>query len=212
MRIVPAILTSEVEDLERMLKEAESFSSYNQIDIMDGKFVPSRSITVSQLKSINYRVKGFLEAHLMVEEPQDWVEPFCEFGAKRIIFHFEIKKDKLEVIREIKRAGLSAGLAINPSTQLKDFSYLVDKVDFILFMSVNPGFYGSEFIPSVLAKIEEFRKNWPIKPIGIDGGINFSTIEKVSALRIDSICVGSAIFKSKDPRYSYRKLSSFLKS
>ncbi len=211
MKIVPAILTSNISEFLEMLRKAEEFSPYNQIDIMDGRFVPSVSITISQLETLNYKVKSFIEAHLMVEEPLNWLRPFYEFGAKRIIFHFEIRRDKEEVIREIRKVGLSVGLAVNPSTEVGDFSYLVDKVDLVLFMSVTPGFYGSKFIPFTLDKIREFKRFWPDKPIGIDGGINFSTIKEVFPLKIDSICVGSAIFKSKSPKESYERLSSFLK-
>ncbi|RKY28607.1 MAG: ribulose-phosphate 3-epimerase [Candidatus Omnitrophota bacterium] len=209
MRIVPAILTSSPEEFLTFLKKAEEFSPHNQIDITDGEFVPSLSITVPQLENLNYRVKSFVEAHLMVEEPLNWLKPFYEFGAERIIFHFEIRKDKEEIIREIRKLGLEAGLAINPSTQVKEFSHLVDKVDTILFMSVEPGFYGSKFIPDTLDKIREFKKFWPDKPIGIDGGINLSNLKEVVPLGIDFICVGSAIFKSKDPKKSYQELSSF---
>jgi len=209
MRIVPAILTSSPEEFLAFLKKAEEFSPHNQIDITDGKFVPSLSINIAQLESLNYQVKSFIEAHLMVEEPLSWLKPFYEFGAKRIIFHFEIRKDKEEIIREIRKSGLEAGLAINPSTQVKEFSYLVDKVDTILFMSVEPGFYGSKFIPNTLDKIREFKKFWPDKPIGIDGGINLSNLKEVASLGVDFICVGSAIFKSKDPKKSYQELSSF---
>jgi len=208
MRIVPAILTDNRDEFIKILETSEEFCGYNQVDIMDGAFVPSRSITRDDLSGI--RCRGFVEAHLMVEQPLKWLEVFHKFGAKRIIFHYEISADKERVISGIKTLGLSAGLAVNPQTGLEKFLPLVDKVDTILFLSVNPGFYGAQFIPGVLDKIKEFKKAYPDKPIGIDGGIKSSNIREASSLGIELICVGSEIFKSENPAQAYKRLSSII--
>lgn len=212
MKIVPAILTDKKDELVRMLTIADTFSQHSQIDIMDGKFVPSCSVSVQDLVNVSYRFKGFLEAHLMVEEPLEWLEVFKHMGAQRIIFHFEIKKDKENVISKIKERDLSCGLAVSPSTKISDFSYLVDKIDMVLFLSVIPGFYGSEFIPDVLDKISQFKTLYPHKTVGIDGGIKLSNLHKTASLGIDFICVGSAIFQSENPSQSYNIFSQALKS
>ena len=200
--IVPAILTKDKKEFIDMLNTCKEFTNYAQIDIMDGEFVPSRSITKEDLKDIKPDIET--EAHLMVKNPTDWILAFKNFGSKRIIFHFEIK-DPIKVIREIRSFNLNVGLAINPQTKIEEFLHLVDKVDSILFMSVNPGFYGSLFIPSVLDKIRDFKKIYPNKIIGIDGGIKLDNIGLLKDLGLDYICIGSAILKDKSPKEAYRK-------
>ncbi|MBN2120376.1 MAG: ribulose-phosphate 3-epimerase [Candidatus Omnitrophica bacterium] len=208
MRVVPAILTDKKEEFLRLLKTAEGFAEQIQIDIMDGKFVPSQSILKQDLQDLSSL--SFTEAHLMVEDPLDWLDVFHKFGSKRIIFHFEIKNDRQKIISRIRSIGLEVGLAVNPETQIEDFSFLVNSVDTVLFMSVIPGFYGSKFIPEVLTKIKEFKKSFPGKPIGIDGGIKLSNIKEVSSLGIDSICVGSAILKSENPAQAHKTFTQLI--
>lgn len=209
MKIIPAILANKKEEFVRLLKEAEKFSDYNQIDIMDGVFVPSRSITPQQLEGIYSSVAS--EAHLMVEDPLLWVEPFFNFGARRIFFHFEIKKNKDEVIEKIRSKGISVGLAINPSTSIQEIFPFLDRVDAFLFMTVNPGFYGARFLPEVKNKIKDFRRRFPSKLLGVDGGIKLSNIKEVVSLGVDFICVGSAIFKEENPALAYSKFKEALK-
>ena len=208
MNIVPAILTDERKEFVRMFELSDSFSPHTQIDIMDGELVLSRSITQNDLSGL--RCKGFVEAHLMVEKPLEWVDAFCQIGAKRIIFHYEIKEDKQAIIAELRARGLSVGIAINPQTTLDEFMPLVGKVDTVLFLSVNPGFYGAKFIPEVLKKIEEFRKLRPEIAVGIDGGIKPLNVTEAASLGVQFICVGSAIFKAENPAAAYRQLTSML--
>ena len=148
----------------------------------------------------------------MVDQPLEWLDIFYGFGAKRIIFHYEVIHDKLNIISRIKKLNLSSGIAVNPSTQIKEFSHLVKLVDTVLFLSVNPGFYGSEFIPQVLVKIKDFKKLYPKKPIGIDGGVNKSNAKNISSLGLDFVCVGSAVLKSENPAQSYKELTNIVSS
>ncbi|MGE4357900.1 MAG: ribulose-phosphate 3-epimerase, partial [Candidatus Omnitrophota bacterium] len=151
MKIVPAILTDDPKDLEIKVRQAESFCDIAQIDIMDGKFVPSKSITAGDLSKIKTGL--FLEAHLMVDYPLREIYSFKKAGVKRIIFHFESKNTPQEVIKEIHKEGVEAGLAINPETEIGEIEDLLDRIEILLIMAVNPGFYGSRFIPQVLKKI-----------------------------------------------------------
>ncbi|MFA5270838.1 MAG: ribulose-phosphate 3-epimerase [Candidatus Omnitrophota bacterium] len=199
--IVPAILTEDKQELVRMCALCAGFCSSVQIDIMDGKFVPSKSVTVDDLADLRLSMES--EAHLMVEDPLEWLEVFKKIGSKRIIFHFEIKKDHEKIINELKNAGLEAGIAINPSTKISTFSHLLDKVESVLFMSVVPGFYGSKFIPEVLEKIQKFKKIYPQKCTGIDGGVKPDNIARVVRSGVDYICVGSAVLKAEDPKAAY---------
>ena len=200
--IVPAMLTDKKNELMHMLNVCREFTDFVQIDIMDGKFVPSKSISLQDLKGLKSPLR--CEAHIMADDPLDWVIPFKDFGAQRIIFHFEINKDKKEVIKGVKKAGLKAGLAVNPDTSIEEFSYFVNKVDSILFMSVVPGFYGSPFMPDVLGKIKEFKRFYPRKEIGIDGGVKLSNLGDVKEAGLSYVCVGSAILKAPSPLEAYK--------
>jgi len=208
-RIVPAILTSDKSTFQNMLELTSRFCDYVQVDIMDGRFVPSQSITPEDIAGCRSLV--FTEAHLMVEDPLKWIEPVKKFGAKAIIFHVEIIKDIDKIISVIKEQGMLAGLAINPDTPISKLDEFIDKIDLALFMSVVPGFYGSEFIPSVLGKIKSFREKFP-KPIGIDGGVKISNLKEVALSGADNICVGSAVLKAENPALAYRELSQLLQS
>lgn len=207
-RIVPALLTDKREDFKRMVEACAKFTDYIQIDIMDGEFVSSRSINKQDLSEVTIPIGN--EAHLMVNDPCSWIEVFKNHGADRIIFHYEINKDYLEVIKKIKKAGLSAGIAVNPSTKIEDFKFLVKEVEVVLFMSVIPGFYGASFNQEVLDKIKQFKIEYPSKCAGIDGGIKFSNLKEVKASGVDYICVGSAILQNDNPPQAYREFMSLI--
>lgn len=206
--IVPAILTDKKDELIAMVNSCSSFCDYIQIDVMDGQFVASKSILLDDLRGLNFSIKS--EAHLMVNEPLKWLEVFQQLGSNKIIYHFEIKDNHPAIIDSIKKQNLKVGLAINPSTQISDFKFLIEKVDSILFLSVIPGFYGSEFIPDVLNKIKEFKKLYPNKYTGIDGGVKLNNVRDVAASGVDYICIGSAILKSKNPEETYLKIKALL--
>lgn len=203
--IIPALLTDKKGELTSMAKLCSSFCDYVQIDIMDGRFVPSKSVSIEDLKGFEVGIK--CEAHLMVNDPLEWLEPFKKIGADRIIYHFEIDKGHSEIISKIREAGLGVGLAVNPSTKIEEFERLADKIDTVLFMSVNPGFYGAKFIPEVLDKIKEFKKRFASIPAGIDGGIKLDNILSAKQAGADYICVGSAILKSSSPKEEYLRFS-----
>lgn len=203
-RIVPAILTDKPEDLEAMLRQAESFTSWVQIDIMDGQFVPSRSITYADIGRAKPRLKW--EAHLMVKKPETYLKGFHEAGATRAIFHFEATSSPAGVIKQAKSLGLQIGIALNPETPVSAVMPFVDSLECILFLSVNPGFYGAPFIPEVLDKVRELRKLAPNLEIGIDGGMKSSNVADAVKTGANSICVGSAIFRAPDPGAAFRQL------
>ena len=207
-RVVPAILTDDFKTLETMVHKAESFTDYVQFDIMDGQFVPSRSITCEHLAGLNAKLAW--DAHLMVLHPEDYLEGFFNAGARRITFHFEATETPQLVISEIREFGLEVVLAINPETPLSAFSHLTELVDGVLFLAVHPGFYASKFIPEVLEKISEFGKTQPDVDIGIDGGIKEDNIVQVAKSGAAHICVGSAIFLQADPGASFRHLTNLI--
>lgn len=200
--IVPAILTNNPKDMQEMLINCKDFTDYVQIDIMDGKFVASNSLSAQELSQIKVSINN--EAHLMVEDPLSWVEVFKKLGTRRIIFHVEIKRDLAKIIDAIHANKLEAGIALNPGTRIEDIEYLINKIDAILFMSVNPGFYGAPFIPEVLTKIKKFKQAYPKIITGIDGGVKADNIKEISLTGVDFICIGSAILKAQSPKDAYR--------
>lgn len=208
MKIVPAILTDKAEDLKRMIAAAEAFCGLVQIDIMDGKFVPSRSISADDLAKIETKLT--LEIHLMVDKPTEYLEPFKRAAADRIIFHYESKEEPSFVISKIRAAGLEAGLAINPETPLSAVERFFKDIDVLLFLSVNPGFYGSKFIPEVCDKARALKemKDRPI--IAMDGGLKADNILMIRDAGVDLACVGSGIYGKGDAGENYQQLITML--
>jgi len=203
-KVVPAILTDDPEALATMVQQAERFTTYVQFDIMDGQFVPSRSITSDDLKTLSTDLSW--EVHLMVQEPEKYLESFWEAGARKVVFHYEATSSAEGVISQARNLGLGVGLAVNPETPVSAISSLVSIVDSVLFLTVNPGFYGSPFMPEVLDKASELRSAYPDIEIGVDGGMNVSNVLRVARMGVDVIYVGSAIFLQPDPGRSFRTL------
>ena len=210
IRIVPAILANDAAMLEKLVRQAETFTNFAQIDIMDGEFVPSRSISYQDVAALKPKFRW--EAHLMVQHPEDYLEGFKKAGAEKIVFHFEAKTEPEKTIRLIRKLGMQVGLAVNPKTSIKNFAPLVKHVDSVLFLSVEPGFYGAKFIPEVLDKIVAFQKVYPKMETGIDGGVKEENIVEIARTGVNAICVGSALFNRPDPATAYRRLKEIAAS
>jgi len=209
IRVVPAILTDDPSTLEKMVHQAETFTDYVQIDIMDGHFVPSRSVTWEQVAGLSVKLNW--EAHLMVTQPEKCLDGFKQAGASKIIFHHEATASPHDVISRIKNLGLKVGLAINPETPISATATCINEIDSILLLTVTPGFYGSKFIPEVMDKVAELRSIRPEIEIGVDGGVKESNIREIASAGVDYICVGSAVFMQTDPAESYRRLQSLVR-
>jgi len=205
IRTVPAILTDDPITLGKMVLQTETFTDYVQFDIMDGRFVPSRSILCEQIASLG--TKLLWEAHLMVLHPESYLDEFKQAGAQKIVFHYEATPSPDQVIRQIKNSGIQVGLALNPETPVEVIRPLLGELDSVLFLSVNPGFYGAEFIPEVLDKIAAFRKAHPRLEIGIDGGVKENNIVQIAETGVNVIYIGSAVYRQPDPADAYRRLT-----
>ncbi|MCF7870870.1 MAG: ribulose-phosphate 3-epimerase [Candidatus Omnitrophica bacterium] len=203
--IVPALLSQDKEKMQEMLNVCSNFADLVQIDIMDGKFVPSQSITAQEL--VRLKISTPNELHLMVNDPFAWLEPASQIGSKRIIFHLETEIDHKKLITEIKKMEMEAGVSLNPKTNIEKLKPIIKDIDLILFMAVNPGFYGAPFIPEVLDKIKKFKKVWPNKKTAIDGGVKENNFSKIKNIGLNYICIGSAILKSKDPKQAFLNFS-----
>lgn len=203
-KVVPAILTGDPAELKEKLTLLKDHTNWVQIDIMDGKFVPNTSVNLFELGEACQFFN--LEIHLMVENPEKYLEDCKGIGAKRVIFHLEASDDPEAVLQKMEEWGFQKAIALNPATPVSQLALYIEKHDAVLLMSVNPGFQAQEFLVDVLKKIPEIRRLRSDILIGLDGGINETNIAQVFQAGADYVCVGSAIMKAEDPVAALRHL------
>ena len=201
MKLIPVVLSENIEDYGRKIAQAESFADYVQVDFMDGKFV--RSSTVSPVDVAEVKTSLKMEAHLMVKDPISYLKPLEGTAFRRAFFHYEAVSDHHSIIRQIKDMGMQAGLAILPHTQLDEFMDLASEVDAVLFLAVDPAVYGSPFHVEVLENIYEFKSFCMTAEVGLDGGITLENLDMIMGVEPDFICVGRAIFDASEPAMSF---------
>jgi ribulose-phosphate 3-epimerase len=174
------------------------------LDIMDNHYVPNLTFGPMICQSLrDYGIKADLDVHLMTTSVDKLIKEFAKAGATIITFHPEASHHIDRSLQLIKDSGCKAGLAINPATPLSYLEYIIDKLDEVLMMSVNPGFGGQKFIDSSLTKIQTARKMLPNHiRLAVDGGININNIHAVSQAGADTFIIGSGIFKAKDQHYA----------
>lgn len=197
--IGPSVLSADFLNLGQQLKELEQGGAdYIHFDVMDGVFVPNISIGLPVLNATKRGTSLPVDVHLMIVEPDRWVEEFIDAGADAITFHAEATPHVHRVVQAIKSRGKQAGVSINPATPLSAIEEILPDVDQILLMTVNPGFGGQGFIQTSLQKITRLRAMIddvnPACRLQVDGGINEDTIRKVVDAGADSIVAGSATF------------------
>jgi len=202
MKIVPAILAETKDEFLFLLRQAESFTDYAQIDLMDGFFVPTRSFPEEKINSVETSLS--FELHLMVKHPAAFMSKIRNPSLKKVIFHFESEVKYFDFINQLHERQITPGLAINPATIKNQFLDLVQYVDTLLFLTVTPGKYGSPFQPEVIDKIAESRKIFPEKTIAVDGGVSLDNLKTFIDIGVDYVCVGSRIFQSDNPGKSYK--------
>lgn len=212
-QIIPAILTSSFSDFALQAQRLSTISKLIQIDIMDGKFVAEKSF--ADLKKINnLELNNNWEFHLMVEHPAAALKNWAKIkNLKRVIFHIESKDDPQKVIACARQNKLSVGIAINPDTNIDTLIPYLKNIDLVLFMTVVPGKQGQKFIAKIGAKVKKLKKIAPPKLLlAVDGGLNDKTIPKARVWGIQVFDVGSAIAKSENPKETYKKLQTILKT
>lgn len=175
------------------------------LDVMDGQFVPNLSMGPAVVAAVNRAVDLFLDVHLMIYNPYDYIERFVEAGADRIIFHLEATENVEEVLDYIHRCNVKAGLAVCPETSEELVFRYLEKCDLVLMMTVHPGFGGQSFIPEVLGKIEHLRSEWKGE-IQVDGGINQETAEKAYQSGATDFVTGTYLFEGSDMKEKVEKL------
>jgi ribulose-phosphate 3-epimerase len=211
--VAPSLLAADflrLEDECKMLNESEA--DWFHLDVMDGRFVPNISYGPMVVEFIRSATKKFCDVHLMIVEPEKYIEQFKEAGADQITVHIEACPNLHRNIQQIKSLGLKAGVAINPHTPVSSLIDILQDIDMVNVLSVNPGFGAQKFIPHSLSKISELRKlidNWslPVK-IEVDGGVTVENAGDITAAGADVLVAGNTIFKSPDPKAVISKLKS----
>ncbi|MCA6078896.1 ribulose-phosphate 3-epimerase [Fulvivirga sedimenti] len=211
--IAPSVLASDFANIQKeveMLNQSEA--DWIHVDVMDGRFVPNISFGIPVTEAIRRHAHKPLDVHLMIEEPERYVEDFFEAGAAVITVHYEACRHLHRNIQQIKALDCKAGVALNPHTPVALLEDIIGDLDLVLIMSVNPGFGGQTFIPNTLKKIEQMREIIvdanATALIEVDGGVNLENARDLIEAGADVLVAGSFVFKSENPMETIWSLKS----
>ncbi len=204
VEIVPSILSADFARLaDEIARVEEAGIRMLHIDVMDGRFVPNITLGPPVLRSIRQATGLTLDVHLMIVEPERHLEAFVEAGANQVSVHQETCPHLERTLRHIQSLGAKAGVVLNPATPLSALDYVLEAADFVLLMTVNPGFGGQTFIPQTMRKIRELdrrRRDLGLAlPIEIDGGVSTGNLAEVVRAGVNWVVTGSSVFGSPDP-------------
>ncbi|MCH7412228.1 ribulose-phosphate 3-epimerase [Belliella sp. R4-6] len=211
VKIAPSILASDFANLQKEIEMINvSEADYIHVDIMDGVFVPNISFGIPVTEAVNKHAKKPLDVHLMIVNPDQYLEAFKNAGAAIISVHYEACTHLHRTLQGIKQLGCKAGVAINPHTSVELLKDVIMDIDLVCIMSVNPGFGGQKFIENTYAKVKRLKEiiieNGAETEIEIDGGVNESNAPLLRAAGADVLVAGSFVFSSSDPLSTIEKL------
>ncbi|MFO7887514.1 MAG: ribulose-phosphate 3-epimerase [Eubacteriales bacterium] len=209
--VAPSILSSDLSNICDQIKDIEELGcKYLHIDVMDGHFVPNITFGPPYIKSLRKQTDMMFDVHLMIENPEKYIDEFSKAGADIITVHQEASPHLHRLIQQIKNNNKLAGISLNPATPISSIENIIEDLDLILIMTVNPGFGGQKYIENMNKKIEEaaklIHKSSKDILLEIDGGINKKNIGKLNKYDIDIYVSGSAVFKNGNIKDNYKKL------
>ena len=208
IEIIPSLLSMDFSCIERSLRDIPDNVNILHLDIMDGVFVNNITFGPFIAGFIRKNTQKLLDAHLMISKPEQYAQRFADSGVNMISFHIETCEDPMKLIDELHDKGIKAGIAVNPETDIHSIDVYIENIDYVLIMSVHPGFAGQKFIPDVLEKIEilkemQSRYNFSIE---IDGGINGDTARIAIERGAQWIVTGSYLFSQSDMKQTIKDL------
>jgi ribulose-phosphate 3-epimerase len=215
MIIAPSILSADFSNLGRDINTVvDAGAQWIHVDVMDGIFVPNITIGPVVVKGIRKATKAFLDCHLMIMDPERYIDDFINAGADGITVHVEATRHLQRTLSLIRQRGLKSGIALNPATPLDTIRYCLDDIDLVLIMSVNPGFGGQAFIDAVIPKIADTRTmiSGRTVQLQVDGGINKDNIANLTRMGVDNIVAGSSIFGTGDPGKTIKEMFDIVSS